>query len=117
MIYKEIAPLSPVEIGEHIKRGKTKDLVNLALAAALHWPDAEAAQQVCFTLARHKDAMVRGNAVLALGHIARIHGKLDRQQTERILRQAWEDEEAYVRGHAEDAGDDIAHFLGWEIRH
>ena len=58
------------------------------------------------------DETVRGNAVLALGHIARIHGALDRAKADAILRRAKGDDSAYVRGQAEAAGDDIAHFLG-----
>ena len=112
MTYEDIGRLTPAEVRARLERGEARYLVQVPLAAALHWDDAEEAQKVCFELAGHLDETVRGNAVLALGHIARIHGRLDRQRAAAVLRRARSDLSAYVRGQAEAAGDDIAHFLG-----
>ena len=112
MTYEDIGPLTPAEAQERLERGDAAELVQVPLAAALQWDDAEAAQEVCFELTGHPDETVRGNAVLALGHIARIHGKLDRAKATAVLRRAARDGSAYVRGQAAAAGDDIAHFLG-----
>lgn len=112
MTYEDIEPLTLAEAKARLLRDDAAELVTVPLAAALHWDDAEEAQDICFVLVEHADEKVRGNAVLALGHIARIHGVLDRERAEAVLRQARSDDSPYVRGQAEAAGDDIAHFLG-----
>ena len=48
------------------------------------------------------------------GHIARVHGRLDRAVVQPIIVAALKDPDNYVRGHGHDAADDTANFLGWQ---
>ncbi|MCZ7571617.1 MAG: hypothetical protein M5U01_23965 [Ardenticatenaceae bacterium] len=86
------------------------------LSAALYSDDPVWAMGICLRLARHSDAVVRGNAVLGLGHIARIHRQLDLELVRPVVVGALADDDEYVRGQAESAVDDIEFFLKCKLR-
>ena len=79
MRYEEIASFTKTEIVAALDRANPAELKTMALSAALHVDDVDWAQAICLKLAAHPDAMVRGNAILAFGQLARIHGRLDRE--------------------------------------
>jgi len=68
---------------------------------------------VCARLAIHPDFNMRGNALLGLGHLARLHRMLDRHIVQPLIEQAFRDDNDYVRGHAREAAEDVTQFLGW----
>lgn len=74
--------------------------------------DVETAVALSTLLASHWDAMVRGNAISSLGHIARVFGRGLGARQLGIVRSALSDPSEYVRGHADSARDDIEQFLG-----
>ncbi|HZU31954.1 MAG TPA: hypothetical protein VFB79_12620 [Candidatus Angelobacter sp.] len=115
MKYEPIPVLSKTEIENAIRRDDPQELPYAVLSAALYSSDQEWAQDVCLRLAQHSHFNIRGNAILGFGHIARIHRNLDQPRIRPLIEQALFDPHAYVRGHAEDAADDIEHFLHWKI--
>jgi len=88
-------------------------LLSAVIAVSMH-EDSEYSEQLCVRLSRHPNFNVRGNAVLGFGHIARVHGKLDRKVVYPIIAEALKDGNEYIRGQAEYAKDDTTHFLGWK---
>ncbi len=90
-------------------------LMDLVLEVALEADDREWAQSICVQLARHRSAQVRGNAVLAFGHLARRFGRLDPGRVRRIVDIALHDPSDYVRIQADSAADDLQTFLDWEF--
>lgn len=80
------------------------------IGVVFHDDDPVWLQETCLDLLGHPSGGVRRLAALSLGHIARIHGTLDTDAAAPALRALLEDPEA--RAGAEDALDDIAHFLG-----
>jgi hypothetical protein len=66
-------------------------------------------------LAKHKHFNVRGNAILGLGHIARIHRQLNESRVKPLIEVAMRDECDYVRDHADTAADDVELFLEWKV--
>jgi hypothetical protein len=58
-------------------------------------------------IVNHQDPGVRGAAVLCLGHLARIHGRIPTEPTVPIIKKAMLDAEAWVRGRAEIAISDL----------
>lgn len=90
-------------------------LMDLVLEVALEAEDREWAQAVCVQLARHRSAEVRGNAVLAFGHLARRFGRLDPQRVRRLVDIALHDPSEYVRNQADSAADDLRTFLDWQF--
>src|SRR6476646_1386889 len=115
--YDPIPVLTWAEIEDAIQRDDPQELLYAVLSAALYAEDQEWAQDVCLRLAFHPHSAVRGNPILGVGHIARVHRCLDRVRVQPIIERALDDPNEYVRGHAVDAVDDIKHFLRWQFLH
>lgn len=80
---------------------------------SMYPPDDVIVEAVCISLSAHPDAYVRGNAILGFGHLARTLRKLDEKMVKPIIEAALRDRDAFVRGQAHAAMDDIENFLGW----
>ncbi len=96
-----------------LERDDPLELMDWILEIALEAADRELVENACARLARHRDANVRGNAVLGFGHLARRFGRLDGKRVERLVEIALHDRSAYVRENAHSAAEDLATFLGW----
>lgn len=108
--------LTPDTIQDIIRHGPPDDLRVLPIALSMDPPDDIDVESICLRLAQHPDPFVRGNAVLGLGHLARVLGKLDPERVKPVLRAALDDAEPWVRGHAASAISDVGIFLGWKFR-
>ena len=116
MRYEEIESATVSEVREALKRSEMERASKLIIGVALHSPNADSAAQLCLDAASSPHPIVRGNAILGFGHLARRFGSLERSSVERVLVAALSDPEPYVRGQASAAADDIQHFLGWAVR-
>ena len=90
-------------------------LRRIVLEIANEARDREWAQSCFIQLARHRDAEVRGNAILGFGHLARRFGRLDPQRVRRIVGIALVDPSPSVREKARSAALDLRTFLRWEF--
>ena len=86
----------------------------MIVAAALYEEDFNLVYDACVQLSEHSDEIVRGNAVLGLGHLARLFGRLG-DEAPSILRRSLGDPSAYVRGQAYAAASDVRHFLNIRV--
>jgi len=89
-------------------------LVRGVIAVALHDRDFTYAQDLCFRLARHINFNVRGNALQAMGHLVRLHKRLDETKVRPLLEICLHDGSEYVRSQAEEVRDETAGVLGWK---
>lgn len=89
------------------------DIRTLIVGAALYEENFDAVYGACLALA-HPDEVVRGNAVLGFGHIARQFRRLGDEALE-IVRASKNDSSAYVRGQAEAAAMDLRDYLGLKV--
>lgn len=65
------------DIDRLLARGDLADLIEVPIAITnLGTPDAHWSESVCLTLAEHEHPDVRANAVLGLGHLARVAGRM-----------------------------------------
>lgn len=113
LVYAPIQALSDNEVRAAVERNVAAELLIAVLSVALHSRDRQFAQDVCVKLATHGHFNVRGNALLGLGNIARIDGRLDEMIVAPLITAGLQDRHEYVRGQAESAKDDIEEFLGW----
>ena len=111
--YEEIRPWSREDIDKALRDDDSKALAYAVVAVSIYEKDWHYAQDLCVRLSSHSHSNVRGNAILGFGHISRVHGQLDQTIVQPIIEAALRDPNNYVRGHAFDAADDTAHFLGW----
>lgn len=108
MKYREITPISRLE-AEAVLAGNDLDLIRVALVRiAFTEPDYKWATFQCLNFCDHLDDEVRGVAVTCLGHIARVHGKIDTQTIVPILERLLLD--PAITGRVEDAISDIKLF-------
>ena len=109
MQYREITPIARHE-AEIIFDGNDLDDIRVALLrVAYHEPDYQWAQDSCLRFCDHEDFQIRGVAALCLGHIGRIHGKLDLKKVVPVLRRLLTDQATV--GQAEIALDDIKQYV------
>src|SRR5205085_1728932 len=80
MRYEAIPVFGEGDVERVLARGDLGELRLLALSFALDCENREQSEALCLRLSNHEDGVVRGNAILGLGHVARIHGTL----TERV---------------------------------
>jgi hypothetical protein len=89
-------------------------LVRGVIAVALHDNDFAYAQDLCLRLAAHTNFNVRGNAFQALGHLVRLHKRLDEPRIRPLLAAGLGDSSEYVRSQAEELRDETARVLRWK---
>lgn len=101
------------EVEAVIANNNPADLLHVPILVSMNPPDAAWAQAICVRLAVHPDPVVRGNAMLGFGHLARITGELDRSVVRPLLKAGLADTDAYVRGQADAGWSDVRFFLKW----
>ena len=112
--------MSPVRPSEQqfaaaLERDDPIELQQLVVELALEAEDREWAEVCCARLARHRNANVRGNALLGFGHLARRFGRLDRRRVQRLIEIGLHAHNEYVRAQAESAAADAETFLSWSF--
>jgi hypothetical protein len=85
-------------------------IVLALLALAFYDTDWRWVQNHCVRLSNNPNDNVRGTAILCLGYIARFRGTLDTELAVPLVIDAMSDPDAFVRGNAADALDDILLF-------
>jgi hypothetical protein len=87
----------------------TSIVCDALIGVAYHDPDWEWVQGKCLEFLRHENPDVRGLAATCLGHVARIHRRLDVATVKRALAKLLKD--PLVSGRAQDALDDVAAYI------
>jgi hypothetical protein len=100
------------EIEILLSSGYLDDVCDGLLCAAYYDPDWRWVQERCLEKSYHADSVIRRLAATCLGHLARIHRKLDLERVLSRLVAMREDRE--VSGTVQDALDDIRHFLKFQ---
>ena len=98
-----------------LERDDPVELVDWILALSSESEDRELAENCCARLARHRNAMVRGSAMLGFGHLARRFGRLDAHRVKRLVDTGLHDGSDYVREQARSAAEDLKTFLAWDF--
>ena len=115
--------MAAAEAEEHFRRSVEKalerddpiELQRVVLEVALESHEPAWAEYTCAQLARHRNAHVRGNALVGFGHLARRFGNLDRRRVQRLVERGLFAHHEYVRQQAESAADDLETFLAWHF--
>src|SRR5258705_5414469 len=115
MKYEAVIPKTKDQVESAITGDDPEELCHAVLSAALHSKDPLWAESICLQLAQHPHENIRGNAILGLGHIARIHRHLNSNKIKPLIETALKDESDYVRGQAKSAADDAELFLKWSV--
>lgn len=103
------------QVEDALLRDDPIELMDVITQVALEAEPLNFAQACCVQLARHRNAVVRGNAVNGFGQLARRFGRLDPHVVKRLVDRAFHDRSEYVRDQAMSAADDLATFLAWSF--
>ena len=91
-----------------IQKDDARELCGAMIAAALNVDDWEWLQDELVELLHHPDLNVRAIAATSLGHVARIHGRLDVARVRPLLEELRQHQK--TRGFADTALEDIEMF-------
>ncbi len=89
--------------------GSKDEICDALLSVALYDDDWKWSQDQCLYFLNDSDQDVQCLAATCLGHIARIHHKLDQDLVASALEKRLKDER--ISGQVQDALDDIKHYL------
>jgi hypothetical protein len=112
LTYHEPQPITREEAEFAFVSGNPEEIASALLSVAFYASDWRWVQDTCLGFARNDIASVRQIAVTCLGHVARIHRKLDLEKVLPVLYELSHDPELQVG----DALDDIQMFMNIELR-
>ena len=113
--FQDLESFTPEDIEAAIARNAPEEIPFVPLTVAMLSPDGAAAMHVCVRLARHDDPLVRANALISLGHLARRFRSLDEPLVRPLLEEGLRDPDESVRVLAKSAADEVHQFLHWTI--
>jgi hypothetical protein len=114
--FQDLDTFTEGDVEEALGRNADDEISLVPLTIALAATDPAYAQQVCLKLAADPRAIVRGNALASLGHLARRFRSLDILPVKRVIEAGLVDNDEYVRLSAKSAADEICQFLGWSFQ-
>ncbi|MBF6276096.1 hypothetical protein A5780_18720 [Nocardia sp. 852002-20019_SCH5090214] len=106
--YQRLEPIDRETALSMIDSGVSESAGEAILRLALHDPDLGWVTDRALELLASSDWRIRAVAATALGHLARLHGGIDKERVVPALRALLDDEA--TAGRAEDALDDITMF-------
>lgn len=108
MRYEPIPELTRSEILEWFQSGQREQVTRALLSAALYDEDYEWVQEQCLRYLVGPELDLRCTAVVALGHLVRLHGRIDRIALDHL---ELAEREPSLQGYASDVRDDIECFI------
>lgn len=107
--FHEVNPISRDLAEKAFESNDTKKICDALIRVTYYDDDYNWVQKKCVGYLKSNDIDVKRLAIICLGHLARIHNKLDKKQIIPLLKALKSDKE--LGGIAEDALDDIEMFL------
>lgn len=101
--------ISRTEAAKMLTSNNYKDICDALISITYYDQDWRWCQDECLKYLNHKNKFVSGLAAICLGHIARIHKKLDKEKVIMELKKHLDNVE--ISGQIQDALDDIDIFI------
>jgi len=109
MTYQEIFPIPRHDAEIILSATEETAICETLVRLAYHDPDWQWVQNQCVRFTADSRLSVRATAVLCLGHLARIHGRLDLDRVNQTLRPLLSEPE--LKWRVEEVLEDIAMFV------
>ena len=110
MKYKKIEMMSKEHALIELASNDSKRISKALLSLTLHENDYDWLSRLCIRYLNYDDRNVQSTAIQSIGHIARLHGRIDKTRVIPILEKLKKVDE--LSGKVEDALDDISMFAG-----
>ncbi len=108
-VFRDVTPISREQASIAFASNNVEAICDALIRITYHDPDWRWVQEQCIRFAEFPDADVRGLAVTCLGHLARIHRKLNLEEVLPVLESLLKDPDVAPR--VLDTLDDIKIFL------
>ncbi|MFA6317192.1 MAG: hypothetical protein WC943_07225 [Elusimicrobiota bacterium] len=108
--FEEMPPISRTNAVRTLKSKDKKRIIRVLIRLAFNYSDWRWVQDQCLPFLNHRDASVRGAAATALGHVARIHRRLEIGLVKPQLQRLVDDPD--MGDKARDALNDISAYIG-----
>lgn len=115
MEYVEEEWISPIGVLRLLEAGDGISAAKGVIGLALNSSTLAPALEVSLAAVQASDPLVRGNALLSFGHLARRFRQLPHEPVYDLVAYGLIDADEHVRGQADAAADDLEQFLGWHI--
>jgi hypothetical protein len=96
---------------EKLNSENENDRILALLNLVMNGNNYEKAMESSLEFAKENSEWVKGCGIECFGHIARIYKKLDLEAVKEILKESLKSDSKIVAGKANDAAEDIAHFM------
>jgi len=107
--YQSVFPISRANAERTFAEGDSKAIADALLGLAYYDEDWRWVQDVCLRYLAGEDESLKATAATCLAHLARIHGKIDKEKVIPALRALRN--HPIISGYIDDALGDIDHFL------
>jgi hypothetical protein len=111
LTYEEAKPIAREDAIRRLHSHDLQAAESAILSVALFEPELEFASRLVFEGAHRAEPRLRGTALLCIGHLARLHRRLPEEPTVELVRAGLHHPDAYVRGQAQNALDDLLVFI------
>ncbi len=101
--------ISIKELEEDFNSSNKDKIIKALLYASFNITNWKWVQNKCIDLLDDKDEDIKGLAITCLGHLARIHGTIEKNKVFQALREKVREEN--LKGRVQDALDDIEMFV------
>ncbi len=109
MRYHEPQPITKDDAEAVFSEGDVRSICDALVRLAHNERDLVWVELKCLMLATHSSREVRRTVATCLGHLARIHGRLDLKKVQPVLEELARDPD--IVGVVEDAWDDIVVYI------
>jgi len=113
--FQDLDSITAKDVSFALHRNDPLELRLVAVTLALSDLEFNYIQTVCIQLCSNADGVVRGNALVSLGHLARRFHQLDEQAVKPIIESGFRAPDPYIRASAKSAADEIHQFLHWKF--
>jgi hypothetical protein len=109
LVYEEPPDATVGQVRAALAAGEEPSHVStLLVGAALHQSDWRNVQELCLELLDGENAAIAATSVTCLGHLARLHGQIDKDRVIRAIKS--HEDNPVIRKRIQDALDDIEMF-------
>jgi hypothetical protein len=115
MQHQQISAMTLGDAARILESGSHLDAARAVISVALHATNRAGLLDFLALASTKSSPLVRGNALIGFGHMARRFGSLDRAVALPAIASGLRDPDPYVRSHANAAADDFEQFLGWTV--
>jgi len=107
--YANVKPMDRKDAAEAFASREPEQICSALVAIAFHDDDWQWVQGVCLQYLESSNLEICAVAATCLGHVARIHGQIDKKKVIAAIQSKMSNEN--IKGTLEDACDDIESFV------